>query len=148
MGTPLVLEDFMRWHETRALLHTGHADLARADVERFEQLVGESRRHQLVLLRMQAVLAAYDGDAPGAVTTLIAAQALAQEIGLPGELWQLHAAHGDLLREMGQGEQAQVAYTQANALLDDLAGRFTDETLRIAFLSSPLARHVHSQDAM
>ena len=37
------------------------------------------------------------------------AKALAEEIGLPGELWRIHAAIGELRGERGDAEEAQRA---------------------------------------
>jgi hypothetical protein len=48
--------------------------------------MGEDRRFRLVHLRMLAVLDRWDGRTEEALARLQEARALAQEIGLPGEL--------------------------------------------------------------
>ncbi len=64
--------------------------------------------------------------------------------------WQEHqrgrssASRANLLRDGGQHEQAQAVDAQANALLNDLATRFTDDALRDAFLASPSVHRARS----
>ncbi len=146
-GTPLVIQDFVRWYETQALLLSGHAELAHADVAEFAQYIGENQRHRLVLLRMQAALAEYDGDLPQADAHLAAAQTLAQGLALPGDLWCIHAARGTLLQKMGQPDLARAAYEHAAVLIEELASRITNQELRQSFLSTLQVQHVRNYTA-
>jgi hypothetical protein len=69
-------------------------------------------------------------------------EALAEEIGLPGELWQIRAALGELHEESGEEERARDAFMQATQTLQSLAGRIDDLTLQASFLGTPRVRQV------
>jgi tetratricopeptide (TPR) repeat protein len=97
----------MHWLETEALLRCGNADQARADVQRWGELVGHLPRYRLAYLRSQAVLARWDGDREQAIAHLEAAMGLAKEIGLPGELWPILATLAQLYAEAAQRQAAQ-----------------------------------------
>ncbi len=102
--TKLIFFDFECHHETEALLKGGEERLAREDVRRLGESVGQNKRFRLVHLRMLAVLDRWDGDTEGAIEHLREAEALAEEMGLPGELWQIRAALGKLHEESGDEE--------------------------------------------
>jgi len=85
------------WPEIKALVRAGERDLAARDVDHFAASVGEFRRYRVYELRARAALAG--DDAHTKLTHLREAAALAEEIGLPGELWQIYA-------EMGARERA------------------------------------------
>ncbi|MDQ3966206.1 MAG: tetratricopeptide repeat protein [Actinomycetota bacterium] len=128
--TRLIFFDFERHHETEALLRGGEERLAREDVRRLGESVGQNKRFRLVHLRMLAVLDKWDGDTEGAIEHLREAEAMAEEIGLPGELWQIRADLGELHEESGDEEQAGRAFSQAAETLRSLAGRIDDPELR------------------
>jgi DNA-binding SARP family transcriptional activator len=134
--------DFVRYHETKALLRGGNEELAGEDAERLGERVGENRRLRLVHLRMLAVLAEWDGKRDEAIAYLQEAQILAEQIGLPGELWQIWAALGDLHKGQEERDAAQVAFDQAGDALRTLIENITDEGLREGFLDAPLVRHI------
>lgn len=71
------------WYEIEALLRGGDGDLARAEVQRLGEIVGDNKRYCLTLLRSQAVLGEWDEELDQAAIHLQTALALAQEIGLP-----------------------------------------------------------------
>ncbi len=98
----LVWMDFMRHHETEVLLCGGSEELACEDARRLGERVGSNPRFRLVHLRMLAVLQRWRGDADGALETLRRAEALVEEIGLPGESWQVRGALGTLLEDRGE----------------------------------------------
>lgn len=62
---------------------------------------------------------------------------IADELGLPGEQWQIQAVLGALFRKQGNNEQAENASVRAAAILYDLAERIQDEALRSRFLQAP-----------
>jgi hypothetical protein len=64
------------------------------------------------------------------------AEALAEEMGLPGELWQIRATLGELYQESGDEEQAVHAFSQAAQTLQWLAGRIDDPPLQADFLGA------------
>ena len=140
--TRLMRLDFVRHHETEALLRGGEEELAREDARRLGGRVGGNRRFRLVHLRMLAVLDGWDGESGEALARLREAEVLAEEIGLPGELWQIWAALGGLHEQRGEPEEARGAISQAARLLEELAGEIEDESMREDFLSAPPVRTV------
>ena len=138
----LIFFDFERRLETEVLLRNGEEGLAREDVRRLGEGVGRNRRFRLVHLRMQAALNRWDGDPDAALSLLRDAEDLAQEIGLPGELWQIRADSGELHEEHGDDARASDAFYRAARTLRSLADRIDDKTLRESFLATPRARRV------
>ena len=139
--------DFARYHESEALLGGGNEELAREDAKRLGERVGGNRRFRLVHLRMLTVLAEWDGQTAEALARLQEARTLAEEIGLPGELWQIWAALGELHEQRGEPEEAHGALSQAARILESLAGEIEDEVLKEAFLSAPQLRRVREASA-
>ena len=70
------------------------------------------------------------------------AAALAREIGLPGELWQIQAALGEAYHACGEREQEEQACARALASVQELAQKMRDEALRTHFLAEPAIRRV------
>jgi tetratricopeptide (TPR) repeat protein len=134
--------DFVRHHEIEALLRGGEEKLAREDVKRLGERVGGNHRFRLVYLRMLAVLAEWDGQTGEALARLQEARTLAEEIGLPGELWQIWAARGELHEQRGEPEEAHGAFFRAAGIVERLAGEIEDEALKKGFLSAPHLRRV------
>jgi ATP/maltotriose-dependent transcriptional regulator MalT len=134
--------DFVRHHETEALLRGGEEKLAREDVERLGEQVGQNRRFRLVHLRMLAVLSRWNGNCDEALAYLREAQILAEEIGLLGELWQIQTDLAELHKKRGQREAAQVAFNRAAGTLRTLIEKITDEGLREGLRDAPLVRRV------
>jgi hypothetical protein len=134
--------DFARYHETGALLRVGEEGLARADAKRLGERVGANRRFRLVHLRMLAVLDGYDGETGEALSRLRRAAVLAEDLGLPGELWQIKAEMGELHELRGEPENALCAFSRAARIVERLAGEIEDEAIKEAFLSAPQPRRV------
>jgi predicted ATPase/DNA-binding SARP family transcriptional activator len=141
----LVWLDFARYHETEALLWGGNEELAREDVRRLGERVGGDRRFRVVHLRMLAVLHGWDGQSTEALVRLNEAKVLAEEIDLPGELWQIWAALGEHREQRGEPEEAHDAFSRAARIVETLAGEVEDEVLREGFLSAPQPRRVLEQ---
>jgi hypothetical protein len=140
--TRLIFFDFERRCETQVLLRSRKGGLAREDARRLGEGVGQNKRFRLVYLRMLATLAQWDGEIGGALAHLREAEALAREIGLPSELWQIRAALGELHEEGGEEERARDAFLRAAETLQSLAGRIDDPALRVSFLGTPRVRQV------
>jgi hypothetical protein len=138
----LIFFDFERHYETEVLLRSGEEGLAREDTRRLGEGVGQNKRFRLVHLRMLTGLARWDGDLGRALARLREAETLAQEMGLPGELWQIKAALGELYEERGDDAGARDAFYRAAETLRSLAGRIDDPTLQASFLAAPRVRHV------
>ncbi len=124
------------WYETEALLRAGDNDLARAEVERLGEIVGNNRRYRLPLLRSQAVLAQWYGDTDQAIEHLQSAVALAQEIGLPGEECSILNALGALYTDQGDQAKAQQFWRAAAVISLSLAETIDEEDLRAGYLTA------------
>jgi tetratricopeptide (TPR) repeat protein len=124
------------WPETEALLRGGDLELAHEDARRWGELVGHIPRYRPLHLRSLALLAQWEGDIPQAITHLEEAQTLAEAIGLPGEQWQILAKLGELHRGEGNEDKAHLTLQKAKAIIQGLASKIEDETLRTRFLQS------------
>jgi len=138
----LLFIDFMRYHETEALLRGGDEERAREEVQRLGANIRTNRRLRLSYLRSQATLAQWDKELEEAIASLQEAAVLASEIGLPGELWQVQVALGDVYTLCGEREQASQAFARARASVEELAEKMGDEALRMSFLAEPVVRRV------
>jgi DNA-binding SARP family transcriptional activator/tetratricopeptide (TPR) repeat protein len=134
-----------RWYETEALVRAGETERAAEYVRRFGESIGTSRRYRIPYLRAVAVIAEHRGEFDQATRHLQEAAGLAEEIGLPGELWLIQTAVGKLYLKQGETEQAMRAFGQAAALVRKLAETLGDEERRAIFLASPLVRWVLEQ---
>jgi tetratricopeptide (TPR) repeat protein len=97
-------------------------------------------------VRALAVLDEWEGDTEGALGPLRKAEALAEEIGLPGELWQVRARIGELYERRGDAGKAREAFSRAAQILGRLAEKVDNEELRDSFLSAPQVRRVLQRD--
>jgi tetratricopeptide (TPR) repeat protein len=143
--TSLLFIDFIRYYETEALLRGGAEERAREDVQRLSAGSRINRRQRLPYLRALATLAQWDGETREAIEHLQEAAVLAKEIGLPGELWQIQAALGEVYMSCGEREQASQAFARAVASVQGLAEKMGDEARRSSFLAEPLVRRVLEQ---
>ena len=137
---PLLPFNLTGWYETEALLRGGDGALARAEVARLSEIVGNNRRYRLILLRSQAALAQWDSDLGQAIIQLQAALALAQEMGLPGEAWPILGELGRLYAEQGEDVKAKQAYGEAATIIQQLAETIDDEGLREGFVTAVSVR--------
>ncbi len=140
--TSLLFIDFIRYHETEALLQGGDEAWAREDVQRFGASLSTNRRHRLPYLRALATQARWDGETREAIAYLQEAALLANEIGLPGELWQIQVALGEAYDACGEREQGYQAFARAVGIVQELAEKMRDEALRTHFLAEPAIRRV------
>jgi predicted ATPase/DNA-binding SARP family transcriptional activator len=131
---PLVISP--HWPETAALLRGSEVDLAREDAHRWGQLVGHIPRYRLSYLRSLAILAEWDCSQEQAIAHLEEANALAEEIGLPGERWQILAKLEELYQSKGNAKRAREAFGQAAAITQALAAKIDDQGLRAGFLAA------------
>ena len=67
---------------------------------------------------------------------------LANEIGLPGEMWQIEVALGEVYTSCGEMEQAYQTFVRAVAIVQGLAEKMEDEELRTNFLAAPAVQRV------
>ena len=97
----------------------------------------QDRRHRLVHLRMQALLALNAGEFDAAIVVLKGALYIAEEIGLPGEQWQIHALLSAIFRRW-QVRDAEDHAQAAVAIVHDLAGNIQNKPLRDRFRAAAL----------
>jgi len=136
-----------RWHETEALLRGGSIEQAREDVHRFGERAHDKRRYRIPYLRALAVLAQWENEIDQAITHLEAARVLAEQLGLPGELWQILAVLGELYQSCKNESQAQQACARAAQVVQSLADGMEGEQQRTTFLSAQRVRAVLEHDA-
>jgi DNA-binding SARP family transcriptional activator/predicted ATPase len=134
-----------RWYITEALVRAGERERAAEDARRFGERLGTSRRFRIVYLRSVAVLAQSRGEIDTALAHLQEAEKLAEEIGLPGELWSILAAQGELRLKQGDESKARQTFARAAEIMQTLAQQMEDTQQRAAFLSAELARYVAQQ---
>ncbi len=132
--------------EVEALLRGGDEELAREEVRRFAERAKTNRRDRMSHLRALAVLSEWEGDAERAIDHLHKAEGLAEEIGLPGELWQIRARIGELHERRGEVGEAHQAFSRAVQTLRDLAAKIKDEELREGFLAAPKVHRVLARE--
>ncbi len=140
--TSLLFIDFIHYYETEALLRGGEEEWAREDVQRLGVRINTNRRQRLPYLRALATLAQWDGETREALVSLQEAAMLANEIGLPGELWQIEVALGEVYTSCGEMEQAYQTFVRAVAIVQGLAEKMEDEELRTNFLAAPAVQRV------
>ena len=128
--------------EVEALLRGGDEELAREEVRRFADRAKTNGRDRMSHLRALAVLSEWEGDTEIALGRLRKAEALAEEIGLPGELWQMRARIGELYERRGEAGEAHQAFSRAAQILKDLATGIKDVGLRERFLAAPRVRRL------
>jgi len=130
------------WHRTEALVRAGDIERATEDVQHYGECIGNSRRYRIPYLRSLAVLAQYHGETGVAIEHLQEAAILAEEIGLPGELWLIEAAQGELYLRQGEQKRAHRAFGQAAATVQKLADNISDDGQRANFLAAAQVRSV------
>ncbi len=130
------------WHEIEALLWGGRPEQARERVRRFGERFGSTPRYRIAYLRAEAVLAHWENEIDLAIAHLETALILAEELGLPGERWQILAALGELYQSRKNESQARQAYARAAQIVQSLADRIENEQQRTTFLSAQQVRAV------
>jgi DNA-binding SARP family transcriptional activator len=125
-----------------ALLRGGDERSAREEARRLAERAKVNERDRIAYLRCLAVLSELEGNTQRALDRLRGAEALAEKIGLPGELWQIQCKIGELNEQRGQSEEAREAFSLAAQTLSMLAGKIRDEELREGFLSAARVRSV------
>lgn len=142
LNSPFLYMGLTRWYEIEALMRAGEIERAVEDVQGFEIHFGRSRRHRIPYLRSLAVLAHYRGEIDLAIDYLRDAANIAEEIGLPGELWSIWQTLGDLYLKQVEQEQAERAFTKAAQFANKLAAGIKEDERRKTYLSSPPMQQV------
>jgi hypothetical protein len=129
-------------HEVEALLRGGDERLAREEARGLAERARTNERDRMSYLRSLAVLSEWEDDMTRAIDKLQEAEALAEKIGLPGELWQIRVRIGELHERRGEVGEVREAFFRASQTLRDLAAKIKDEELREGFLAAPRVRRV------
>jgi tetratricopeptide (TPR) repeat protein len=129
-------------YEVQALLRGGDEQLAREEVHGFAKRAQTNERVRIAYLLSLAILGEWEGDPERARDHLREAEELAGMLGLPGELWRIQAALGELYEHRGEDGEARETLSQAAQILRTLAEKIENEELRGRFLSAPQARRV------
>jgi tetratricopeptide (TPR) repeat protein len=137
-----VLGSLSLHYEVEALLRGGEERSAREEVRQLAERAKANERERIAYLRSLALLSEFEGDKGRAIEHLHEAQALAEKIGVPGELWQIQSRVGQLQERRGEDGQAREAFSGAAQTLRMLAQKIGDEELREGFLSAPQVRRV------
>jgi predicted ATPase/DNA-binding SARP family transcriptional activator len=133
------------WYETEALVRAGDIERATHDAQYFDERIDTSKRYRIPYLRALAVLDLYRGEIGQAIEHLQEAGQLSEEMGLPGELWSIRAALGELYLKQEDRQQAHDNFMQAATVVRTLADMLENEQQRINFLASPLVQRVLKQ---
>ena len=127
--------DFVRYYEVEALLRCGAEDEARREVvglgERLTNADQDSR-FRLMHLRMRAACSRWDGNLVAEIAELEAARALAADLGVPSERWQIAAQLGETYWAMGDHARSAAALQEATVPVNALAARINGQPLRRA----------------
>jgi DNA-binding SARP family transcriptional activator/tetratricopeptide (TPR) repeat protein len=143
VGTSFDVFDGLYLHYAfEALLRGGSESRAREEVRLFGERAKGNERDRLAYLRCLAILSEFKGDTKRALDRLRGAEALAEKIGLPGELWQIQCKIGELHERCRQTEEARAAFSRAAQTLRMLAEKVGDEKLREDFLSAAWVHRV------
>jgi predicted ATPase len=134
-----------RWYETEILVRTGYNEPATADAEQFGRLSEQSPRYRIPYLRTLAVLALWRGEFEQTYLYLQEAEELAEEIGLPGELWSIEATRGELFLAQGNKAEARTAFEHASKIVYALADRIANGQVRAKFLAAHMVQRVMLQ---
>ena len=141
-----VLDGLYLHYEVEALLRGRDESSAREEVRRLAEGAKTNQRDRIPYLRSLAVLREWEGNTQRATDHLHEARALAEKIGLPGELWQIQSRIGELYERRGEIEEACAAFSRAAQTLRELAQKIGDEELREGFLTAPQVRRVLVRD--
>jgi DNA-binding SARP family transcriptional activator/tetratricopeptide (TPR) repeat protein len=141
-----VLDGFYLHHEVEALLRGGDERSAREEARRFADRAEVNERERVAYLCSLADLSEFEGNTGRAIGHLQEARALAQKIGVPGELWQIQSRLGVIHERCGEIEEAREAFSRAAQTLRELAQKIEDEELREGFLAAPQVRRVLVRD--
>lgn len=118
-----------RWWLITALARGGATQRAAQEIARIASLVDNNPRHQLLLLRCRAALAAETGAVEDAVHWLIDAEQIAVRLGLVLDQISIARALASVHQAVGADDARIAAEARAAALSMRIGERITDPTL-------------------
>ena len=108
--------------------------MARESLHRLDEASRPYGRLRIAYLRSLAVLEAWEGRTTQAIATLDEAKTLAQELKLPGEIWEVEAKLAELFMANGEHHKAEQARKTAREGIQKLAERIEDVEVKREFL--------------
>jgi tetratricopeptide (TPR) repeat protein len=137
--------------EARILLGRGAIALAKGDCQQALGFAEDSlaisekagaKKHVANGLKLKAEVLAKMGNIEEAVKLTENALNLAQQVGNPTQLWQIHYSLGLLEEKLGDAQEANEHYAKAIALLEAVASQLNDAVLKGTLLASQKTRAV------
>jgi DNA-binding SARP family transcriptional activator/tetratricopeptide (TPR) repeat protein len=129
-------------YTTEALLRSGEVEAACDDVQSYGAEIGTYRRYRPGYLQAEALLAGWHNEWGRAGDCLQQAVQIAADIGLPGEQWMISAELAQAYHHAGQYELMADAYTNAAAIIRQLAEKIENTHVQTSFLNAPAVQHV------
>jgi predicted ATPase len=137
--------------EAHILLGRGEIALAKGDYTRAlkfaEDLLviseeADAKKYIAKGLKLKAEVLAKMGKIDEAIELMKNAWNLAQQVGNPPLLWQIHYSYGLLLEKHGDPKNANEHYAQAIALIEAVASELNDAIIKSTLLTSPKTRAI------
>jgi predicted ATPase len=131
--------------ETRILLGRGEILLAKGDYAEALKFAEDSlaiskkadaKKYIAKGLKLKAEILSIMGNAEEAIGLMQNALKLAQELGNPPILWQIHYSLGALLEKYESQQKANEHYAQAIALIEETASKLRDASLKNTLLTA------------
>jgi tetratricopeptide (TPR) repeat protein len=123
------------WLEVEALLATGKEEVARLDFEQLSAQPREHTRQRFTWLVCRGILAHHAGRVTDALPDLLEALQLARRAGSPMERIGALVELARACHRAGQPAKAESYREEAESLVNELAARIQDETLRGQFFA-------------
>ena len=139
--------------ETRILLGRGEIALAKGDyaqaVKSAEDLLAISekagaKKYIAKGLKLKAEVLTEKGNAKEAIELMEKALKLAQHVGNPPLLWQIHHSLGLLLEKRGNPQRANEHHAEAIALIEATASKLNSKFLASALLTAPQTKAIRN----
>jgi len=147
------LHRWVKWRfETRVLLGLGEILLAEGNYSQALKFAEDSlvisenagaKKYIAKGSKLKAEVLAKMGNIEKAIEVMRNALKLAQEVGNPPLLWQIHYGLGQLLEKSGKPQEANRHYAEAIALVKATASKLNDASLRNILLMSPETKTIH-----
>ncbi len=137
--------------ETRILLGRGVIALAKGDCQKALQFAEASlaisekagaKKYVAKGLRLKAEVLAKMGKIEEAVKLIENALNLAQQVGNPPLLWQIHYSFGLLEEKKGNAKEANEHYVKSLALIEAVASQLNDAVVKSTLLTSQETRAI------
>ncbi len=137
--------------ESRLRLGRGEIALAKGDCAHALRIAEDAiavhrksgrKKYLAKSLKLKAEVLAEMGNIEEAINVMGNALSLAQHVGNPPLLWQIHYSFGLLEEEYGDAEKANEHYAKAMALIEAVASQLNDAVLKSTLLTSQDTRAI------